>query len=95
MSLGEAGRLMGILLTDPSSATGSAAAGLVEPVSLEARVVADLWDLVMGAAAGKKATPYKRPWVADKKPKTRVMKPAVRVTQDEFKARWAQLIAKG
>lgn len=91
MSLGEAARLLDRLLLDPSSATGAAAAGLAEPVSLEARVIADLWDLVMGAAAGKKATPYKRPWEAPKKKHTRVLKPSQRTTKNEFKARWAQL----
>lgn len=91
MGIAEAARLMGLLLKDPSSAIGAAAAGLVEPVTLEARVIADLWDLVMGAAAGKKAVPYKRPWVPEKKPRTRVLKPAARMTTDDFKARWAEL----
>lgn len=95
MGLGEAARLMGILLADPSSATGAAAHRLTQPVSLEARVIADLWDLVMGAAAGKKAVPYKRPWMPEKKRPTRVLKPAARITQDEFKARWAELTARG
>jgi len=82
MGIAEAARLMGQLLTDPSSATGAAAAGLTEPVSLEARVLADLWDLVMGAAAGKKATPYQRPWTTTPKRATRRVKPAVRMTKD-------------
>lgn len=95
MGIGEAVRLMSRLLSDPSSATGSAAAQLTEPVSLEARVIADLWDLVMGAAAGKKAVPYKRPWAPEKKRHKRVLKPAVRMTKDDFKARWAELTARG
>ena len=82
---------MGQLLSDPSSSTGAAAAGLTEPVSLEARVQADLWDLVMNAAAGKKATPYQRPWTAKAKRATRRVKPTERLTKDDFHARWAQL----
>lgn len=95
MGLGEAARLMGVLLTDPSSSTGAAAAGLTEPVSLEARVLADLWDLVMGAAAGKKATPYKRPWTPEPKRATRRIKPDARLSKDDFHAHWAQLTTRG
>lgn len=91
MGIAEAARLMDLLLRDPSSAVGAAAAGLSEPATLEARVLADLWDLVMGAAAGKKATPYKRPWAPEKKPRTRVVKPAARMTVNDFNARWAEL----
>lgn len=95
MSLGEAARLLDQLLHDPSSSTGAAAAGLSEPVSLEARVLADLWDLVMGAAAGKKATPYKRPWTPAPKRATRRVKPNARLSKDDFHARWAQLTTRG
>lgn len=91
MGIGEAVRLLGRLLDDPSSATGAAAAGLTEPASLEARVLADLWDLVMGAAAGKKATAYKRPWTAKPKRAARRIKPDTRLSKDDFHARWAQL----
>lgn len=91
MGLGEASRLMVVLLADPSSSIGAAAAQLTEPVSLEARVLADLWDLVMGAAAGKKAKPYKRPWTPEPKKATRRVKPAARMTKDDFHAHWAQL----
>jgi len=91
MGIAEAVRLMNQLLTDPSSATGAAAAGLTEPVSLEARVMADLWDLVMKAAAGKKAVPYKRPWTTKPKRASRRVKPSVRMTKDDFHAQWAQL----
>jgi hypothetical protein len=91
MGIAEAARLMDLLLRDPSSATGAAAAGLAEPVGLEARVMADLWDLVMKAVAGKKAVAYKRPWAPEKKPRTRVVKPATRMTVNDFNARWAEL----
>lgn len=92
MTITEAARLAAQLLDDPSSATGAAAHGLTHPVSVEARVLADLWDLVMAAAAGKKATVYKRPWLPESKPKAaRKVKPRERLTKDEFHARWAQL----
>lgn len=92
MTITEAGRLTAQLLDDPSSATGAAARGLTCPVSVEARVLADLWDLVMAAAAGKKATVYKRPWLPESKPRpVRKVKPRERLTKDEFHARWAQL----
>lgn len=92
MTITEAARLAKVLLNDPSSATGAAARDLTCPVTVEARVLADLWDLVMAAAAGKKATPYARPWLPEKKPRpARTVKPSRRMSKDEFHARWAQL----
>lgn len=94
MGLAEAARLASVLLDDPSSRLGAAAAGLKEPATLEARVIADLWDLVMGAAAGKKAVPYKRPWQPEKTRPARTVKPTSPLTVDDFHSRWRQLTTK-
>lgn len=66
MSLLEAARLAKILLTDPSSATAAASQDWDYPISQEASVLADLFDLTFAANSDpKKARPKPhaiRPW---------------------------------
>ena len=68
---GEAIRLVGILRADPSSALAAAMEGWDHPISREALILMDLFDLDMAVNAGKKKPkPYPRPW----KQKTNVQK---------------------
>lgn len=61
---GEAIRLVGILRADPSSALAAAMEGWDHPISREALVLMDLFDLDMAVNAGKKKPqPHPgRPW---------------------------------
>ena len=59
---GEAVRLVRVLLTDPSSATCAAVEGWRHPMSREALLLADLFDLQYASKAKKKPQPYPRPW---------------------------------
>jgi hypothetical protein len=65
MSWGEALRLVERLAADPSSHVAAALQKWSRPVSAEALVLMDLFDLQHKVAAGKKSTkPYPRPWHA-------------------------------
>jgi len=58
MSIHEAARLAQIVATDPSSATSAALQGWDHPVSREALILMDQFDLSHTAAAGKKVQPH-------------------------------------
>jgi hypothetical protein len=63
MTWGEAWRVYTLLRADPSSAIAAAEEGWPYPVSREAIILADLYDLTHGIAAnGKSVKPYPRPW---------------------------------
>ncbi len=62
MSLSEAARLVEIIRADPSSALAASIGGWDYPVSREAAVLMDLWDLEAMKGAGKKAPRYHRPY---------------------------------
>jgi hypothetical protein len=62
MSLAEAGRLFEILRADPSSALAAALEGWDHPVSREAAVLMDLWDLEAVKSGAKKPPKYPRVW---------------------------------
>lgn len=62
-SLYEAARLAEILREDPSSAIAAALAGWSHPVSREALIAMDHFDLDHTVAVGgKRVKPYVRPW---------------------------------
>lgn len=64
MTWSEATRLSGLLLADPSSWVCASVAGWDHPISREAIVLADMWDLtakVHSQRRSKQAT-YPRPW---------------------------------
>jgi hypothetical protein len=70
MSFGEAWRLTGVLLADPSSHVAAAVAGWPHPVSREWMLSAHLYDAFVASKVDPKkhkAQPYPRPW--DVKPK--------------------------
>lgn len=63
MNWAEAWHLVQQLASDPSSSLAAALAGWEHPMSREAIVLADLYDLTHKVAAGKKKIkPYPRPW---------------------------------
>lgn len=66
MSIGEAGRLVTHLLKDSSTATAAAVAGWNYPMSREALILADLYDVTVFIASDPKKRsqikPYPRPW---------------------------------
>lgn len=62
MTLTEAVRLVQILRDDPSSATACAIEGWSHPVSREAAILMDLWDLEHAKAGTKEKARYPRPW---------------------------------
>lgn len=62
MSWGEALRLAQGLATDPSSMLGSSLAGWEHPVSREALVLMDLFDLQHISKSKRRPPPYPRPW---------------------------------
>lgn len=62
MSLAEAARLTVILRADPSSAMTAAVEGWTHPVSREAAVLMDLWDLEHAKAGPKRRAEYPRAW---------------------------------
>lgn len=62
ITLAEMARLVEILRSDPSSALASAVEGWDHPVSREAAVLMDLWDLTAAATGAKKPPRYERPW---------------------------------
>lgn len=62
MSLAEASRLVGIIRADPSSALAASIEGWDHPVSREAAVLMDLWDLTAAVTGAKRPPKYTRPW---------------------------------
>jgi hypothetical protein len=86
MAWGEALRHVNTLTLDPSSAVAAAVAGWDYPISREAIVQADLFDLqhqiawAQGGGKGPKPKPYPRPWHQEK----RRAKPDSSLTQDEI-----------
>lgn len=55
MEWGEAHRLLQVLLSDPSSAIAAALQGWDHPISREALILMDLFDLDHQVAAGKRS----------------------------------------
>lgn len=62
MTLIEAARLSAILRNDPSSATAAAIEGWAYPISREAMLLADIFDIQHASKAKKRPKPYPRPW---------------------------------
>lgn len=62
VTLSELARLVEILRADPSSALAAAVEGWDHPVSREAAVLMDLWDLEYAKTGAKKRERYRRPW---------------------------------
>lgn len=62
MSWSEAVRLSYILRADPSSALAAALAGWDHPISREALILMDHYDLDRGVAGDKRWKGYPRPW---------------------------------
>ncbi len=87
MSWGEAWRLAEVLAGDPSSRTCAAINGWDYPMSAEAIVLADLFDLWTTADAA----PYKRPWPP---PGSKALGKGTQLTPAEFKSRWKELSEK-
>lgn len=81
MSWGEALRLTEQLAVDPSARIGAALAGWANPVSREAMVLMDLYDLQHMSKASRKPKPYPRPWQGRK---TQRAKPDDSLTQEEI-----------
>jgi hypothetical protein len=81
MSWDEAWHLMQGLLTDPTSRLAAAHAGWEHPMSREAMVLADLWDLTVAANTDSKkrgrAKTYPRPFKRKGTGSTRSAKPTV------------------
>lgn len=67
MPWGEALRLFDILKNDPSSQIASSIAGWQHPVSREALVLFDLFDVQHMSKAKKRPAPYPRPWLASER----------------------------
>lgn len=67
MPYGEAWRLYLILAADPSSQIAAATHNWSHPVSREALVLADLFDLQHASKAKRRPSPYPRPWVASER----------------------------
>ena len=63
ITLSELGRLMAIVKDDPSSATAAALAGWTHPISREAVILMDLFDLEHAVNSKKRPKPHPgRPW---------------------------------
>jgi hypothetical protein len=69
------------LLADPTSRLAAARAGWKQPLSREAMVLADIWDLLVAVNTDKKkrgqAKPYPRPFERKGSGSTRSAKPTV------------------
>jgi hypothetical protein len=85
MTWGEAYRLTQQLSIDPSSHVAAALAGWEHPMTREALIAADTYDLTVRAHTPKKrqgsVKPYPRPWDAKRKAR---MRPTV--SQDQVRA---------
>lgn len=57
--------MLTVLAADTTSQIAVALAGWKYPVSREAMVLADLFDMQLGSKSKKKPAPYPRPWVKD------------------------------
>lgn len=55
---------MRVIRADPSSALAAAVEGWDHPVSREAAVLMDLWDLTAAATGTRRPPRYERPWKA-------------------------------
>lgn len=62
ITLAELARLVYLIRSDPSSALAAAIEGWDHPVSREAAILMDLWDLTAIATGTKKPPRYERPW---------------------------------
>lgn len=71
LMIDEAARLTAILREDPSSATAAALAGWSHPMSREALILADLFDVEHMSKAKKRPDPYPRPWANAQRTTTR------------------------
>lgn len=71
MGWDEARDLVQVLTTDPSTALAAALAGWSHPMSREALILADLFDVQHMSKAKKRPAPYPRPWATDGATKTR------------------------
>lgn len=63
MSLTTAARQVQIIRSDPSSALAAAIEGWDHPISREAAILMDLWDLEYAKSGTKKPSRYPRPYV--------------------------------
>jgi len=81
MTWGEALRLVRILTLDPSSQAAAAVAEWDHPISREAVILADLYDLQHQSKSKKKVTPYPRPFGSRRRKK---VKPSPSLSQDQI-----------
>lgn len=92
MPWGEAWRLTGVLLADPSSHIAASVAKWAHPVTREWMVTASLYDTFVAVNADPKKhkpTPHPRPW--DKKP--RALGQGTSMSVQEYRDLRAQLEA--
>lgn len=82
MTWGEAGRLVDLLLADPSSRLAAAVEGWTRPASEESLVLMQVVD-VLSAAHLKNPKPWPRPWPRSS---SRRHLPSAELTQDEIVA---------
>lgn len=80
MTWGEAVRLTRILSADTSSQVCAATNDLEYPLSREAVVLADLYDLQHASKSKRKPKPYPRPWHG----RTKRTKPDVHLSQADI-----------
>ena len=66
ITLAELARLVAILRNDPSSMIAASIEGWNYPMSREAAIFADLYDLQYAKTGAKKRIQYPRPWKRDK-----------------------------
>lgn len=77
VTLFEVARLMAIVQADPSSAVAAAIEGWSHPISREALILMDQYDLDATVATGgkRKLKPYRRPWTSDQPEGERIGNP--------------------
>lgn len=86
-SWGRALRMVNILRADPSSALAAALEGWDHPITREALILMDLFDLEHAVNAKKKPKPHPgRPWSRDDEPATRQRGDAAGRSPEEMKA---------
>jgi hypothetical protein len=87
MSLAEACLLLRGLAADPSSHVAAALGGWSHPMSREALIAADTWDLLAAAHSDKKrrTKPYPRPWKSTG-PRTSLLRNKRTRSQEEIRA---------
>lgn len=81
MTYGEAWRLLRLLALDSSSQVAAAFSGWNHPVTTEAKVLMDLFDLQHQSKSKSKPKPYPRPWPDRNRTRTA---PDPRLSQDEI-----------